>query len=248
MSSFSPRPTATRASVPRSWFYSALALAGLAVALIGFTPTFFLPSVRGEFRAPPIVYVHGAFAFAWLLLFVAQTQLGRLRQLRAHRRLGYVAAGIAGGVVISGIAVGLWATRRDLAAGEGDLARGQFVNILLELVVFGGLVLAAVRKRRDREWHKRLLLLATISVLGPAWFRFRHLFPAVPNPLVTFSLLADAVLLVVIGQEVVTRRRLHVAYWTIGPLMVAVHLAELFLSQSRPWLAAARILLSEPGA
>ncbi len=86
-----------------------------------------------------------------------------------------------------------------------------------------------------------------MSVLGPAWFRFRHLFPSVPNPLVTFSLMADAVLLIVIGHELVSRRRLHIAYWTVGPAVVAVHLAELFLSQTRPWLAAARVLLGETG-
>jgi len=143
LSSSSPNPI-TRPSAPRSGFYSLIAVAGLAVAVIGFAPTFFIPSLRGEFRAPSIVYVHGAFAFAWVLLFVAQTQLVRLRRLRAHRRLGYVSAGVAGGIVVTGVAVGLWATRRDLDAGQGDFARGQFVNILLELVVFGLLVLAAV--------------------------------------------------------------------------------------------------------
>jgi hypothetical protein len=42
--------------------------------------------------------------------------------------------------------------------------------------------------QRDGASHKRLLLLATISALGPAWLRFRHIFPAVPQPFVTFSL------------------------------------------------------------
>lgn len=228
--------------------YAIMALAGLAVAVIGFAPTFFIPSLRGEFHAPIVVYLHGALAFSWLLLFVAQTQLVRLRRIAVHRTLGYVGATIAAGIAMTGIAVGLWATRRDLAAGQGDFARGQFVNILIELVVFCGLVGAAVLKRHDREWHKRLLLLANISVLGPAWFRFRHIFPSVPNALVTFSLMADAVLMIVIGHEVLTRRRVHVAFWTVAPLMVAVHLAELFLSQSRPWIAAARALLGEPPA
>lgn len=227
------------------WLYPGWALAGLAVALIGFTPTFFLPGARGEFEAPAVVHVHGLFAFGWLLTFVAQTQLIRLRRVAWHRRLGILGACCAAGFVIAGVPVGLWATRRDLAAGMGDLARGQFVNILIELVVFGGLVAAGLLTRRDREWHKRLLLLATISALGPAWFRFRHIFPAVPYPFITFSLLADAVLLVVIGQELAARGRVHRAFVTVAPAMVAVHLAELFLSQSAPWLAIARRLLNE---
>lgn len=232
---------------PRSWLYSGWALAGLAAAIVGFSSTFFLPSLRGEFRAPPVVYIHGAFAFGWLVLLVAQTQLVRIRRVQWHRRLGVVGASCAAGLVLTGVPVGLWATRRDLDAGLGDVARGQYVNILIELAVFGGLVLAGVLKRHDREWHKRLLLLATISVLGPAWFRFRHLFPAVPHPLITFSLLADAVLLAVIGHELATRRRVHIAFVTVAPAMVAIHLAELFLSQSPPWLALARRLLGEAG-
>jgi len=203
--------------------------------------------MRGQFLAPPVVHLHAAFAFGWVLLLVAQTQLVRIRRVRWHRRLGVVGASFAAGLVLTGVPVGLWATRRDLDAGLGDVARGQYVNILIELAVFGSLVLAGVLKRHDREWHKRLLLLATISVLGPAWFRFRHLFPAVPNPLITFSLLADAVLLVVIGQEWASRRRVHLAFVTVAPAMVAVHLAELFLSQSPLWLALARRLLGEAG-
>lgn len=230
-----------------SWLYSGWALAGLAVAVAGFSPTFFLPSARGEFHAPLVVHLHGLLAFGWLLMVVAQTQFVRMRRVAWHRRLGILGATCAAGFVVTGVAVGLWATRRDLAAGLGDFARGQFVNILIELAVFGGLVLAGLLKRRDREWHKRLLLLATISALGPAWFRLRHLFPWVPYPLVTFSLLADAVLLAVIGQELATRRRVHVAFVTVAPLMVAVHLAELFLSHTTPWLTLARRLLGEAG-
>jgi uncharacterized membrane protein YozB (DUF420 family) len=222
------------------------AAAGLAVALAGFTPTFFLPSLRGEFRAPPIVWVHGALAFGWILMFVAQTQWIRRRAIRMHRRIGYGTAGIALGLVATGVPVGLWATGRDLAAGLGDVARGQFVNILVELAVFGALVGAAVWLRRDPDWHKRLMLLATLSVLGPAWFRLRHWFPSVPNPLVTFSLLADSIVLVVVAHEYAQRRRLHPAYWAVAPAVVAVHLAELFLSQTRPWLSVARTLLGEP--
>lgn len=237
----------SRERAPKSWLYSGWALAGLAVAVVGFASTYLLPGIRGEFRAPPIVHIHGLFAFGWLLILVAQTQLVRTRRILWHRRLGVAGASCAAGLVLTGVPVGEWATRRDLAAGLGDIARGQYVNILIELAVFGGLVLAGLLKRHDREWHKRLLLLATISVLGPAWFRFRHLFPDVPNPLITFSLLADAVLLVVIGQELATRRRVHIAFKTTAPLMVLVHLAELFLSQSPPWLALARRLLGEAG-
>ena len=81
--------------------------------------------------------------------------------------------------MISGVAVSLQAVRRELAAGGGDVVLRVFVNNLIGFLIFGSLVAAAVVLRRDSESHKRLLLLATMSVLGAAWSRFDQFFPAV---------------------------------------------------------------------
>lgn len=48
--------------------------------------------------------------------------------------------------------------------------------------MFTGLVAAGLINRRRPEVHKRLMLLATLLILWPAWFRFRHFFPGVPRP------------------------------------------------------------------
>jgi len=72
-------------------------------------------------------------------------------------------------VVISGVAVSFHGTRRELAAGVGDVVLREFVNNVIGILIFGSLVAAAVVLRRDSESHKRLVLLATIFVLGPAW-------------------------------------------------------------------------------
>ena len=231
----------------RSLFFPWMSFAFLAVALAGFSTTFFLPLFRGTFQAPAIIYVHGALLFAWLLLFIAQAQLVRTRQVPLHRRLGWAGAALGVAIVGSGIAVGFHATARDLAAGGGDDARGQLVNIVIEMLVFGALVAAAVAVRRDRESHKRLLLLATISILGPAWFRFRHFLPGLPNPLVVLSLVADSILLVAIAYDLFAYRRVHPVYLWVGGAMVAVHMTELFASESALWLRVSRTLLGEAG-
>ncbi len=235
----------TQPSPTRSAFVTWMALGGLCVALLGFSTTFITPLMKGDFEAPSIVYVHGALFFSWLLLLLYQAELVRARRIAAHRRSGWVGAAMAIAMAVSGGAVGVWATRRDLAGGLGDAARGQFVNILIEMGVFLGLVVAAVVLRRNRGWHKRLLLLATISILGPAWLRFRHFLPGVPNPFVTFSLIADSVLLIAVGHDLVTTRRIHSAYVWVGTGMVAVHLVELAASDTRLWVAVARVLLGE---
>jgi hypothetical protein len=235
-------------NVARTPFFLYLAIAFLAIALTGFSTTFFVPLALGTFDAPSIVYVHGVLLFGWLLLFLSQSALARSRNLTAHRRSGWAGACLAMAIVVSGIYVGVFAARRDLAATGQDWPFGAFVNIVIEMVVFGSLVAAAVASRRSPESHKRFLVLATISALGPAWFRFRHFMPFVPNPLLTFSLVADSVLLVVLARDWLTLKRVHPVYIWAGGAMVATHIIELAASESQLWLRAGRWLLGPAAA
>lgn len=229
----------------RSGFFLHMAWAFLAIAIIGFSTTFFFPLARGAFTAPPIIFIHGALLFSWLLFFILQAWLIRSRSVSLHRRIGWFGAVLCAAVVVSGVLVGLFATRRDLAADGGTFALGQFVNILLEMLLFGSLVAAAIALRRDGDSHKRLLLLATISVIGPAWLRFRHIFPSVEHPFIVFSLIADSVLLIAVARDLFVYKRVHPTYIWAGGTMVAVHMAELFASESPIWLHTARWLLGE---
>lgn len=231
--------------VTRSPFYLQLALGFLAIALAGFSTTFFIPLARGSFSAPPVIYIHGVLLFGWLLLLITQALLVRQRNLRVHRQLGLAGAVLCVAIMVSGVWVGVFATRRDLAAGGDAFVQGQFVNILIEMALFGALVGLAIAWRRDPESHKRLLVLATISALAPAWLRLRHLFPAVPHPFVTFSLLADALLLVCMARDWIVLKRVHPVYLWAGGAMVAVHAIELMAIRSTPWLRLSRWLLGD---
>lgn len=220
----------------------------LAIALIGFSTTFFIPLARGAFQAPAVIHVHGLLLFGWLLFLILQASLIQARHVREHRLVGQLGVVLCIAIIVSGVFVGLHATRRDLAAGGDEFVEGQFVNILIEMLLFGLLVGAAIVLRRDGESHKRLLMLATISALAPAWLRFRHLFPAVPNPFWVFSLLADSLLLVAIARDWIASRRVHPVYLWAGGAMVMVHVVELLAIRSAPWLRLSRWLLGGAGA
>ena len=77
----------TTSVATRSGFFLYMSLGFLAIALIGFSTTFVLPLARGTFVAPPVIYVHGALLFAWLIFFIAQASLIRVRNVSVHRRL-----------------------------------------------------------------------------------------------------------------------------------------------------------------
>jgi uncharacterized membrane protein YozB (DUF420 family) len=100
------------------------------------------------------------------------------RDIARHRKLGMAGLLLAAGVVVTGVLVGLHATRRDIANGGDDFVVGQFVNILIEMLLFGALVAAAIAMRRDSEAHKRLLLLAAIR--SEPWLRLSRWLLGLP--------------------------------------------------------------------
>jgi hypothetical protein len=86
-------------------FYCGAALVLLALALAGFTPTFFARDVAVLGPLPPAALVHGIAGTAWLALFALQAALVAARRVAWHRRLGLVVAAMAIGFVASGAVV-----------------------------------------------------------------------------------------------------------------------------------------------
>ena len=112
-SSRKPRPAAG------SRFYIAMGVVGLFAALTGFATTFFMPVAAGTFHAPLVVYLHGACAFAWVIIFAIQPWLIRRRNFGQHKQLGYAGLGVAIGFAMTAMPVAAFATARDVASGGG---------------------------------------------------------------------------------------------------------------------------------
>ena len=214
---------------PRSRLFLWAGAFGVAVAIIGFAKTFFYPLITGTFTAHPLVYVHGVFLFAWVAFFVAQAWLVHRRKLRSHRKMGWAGGAIAAGVVLSTLAIATLASRRTAASGAHVQANGELLVIMIEMTMFSALIVSALLVRKRPEVHKRLMLLALIGSLGPAWFRFRHYFPEVGNPLFFYSvLLADSLILIAAMSDLLRNGRVHWVYPTVGGAMFIVHLVEVF--------------------
>jgi len=112
-------PHVVRARPSRSWFFSIVGGIGLFAVAIGFGRTYAVPMARGTFVASAAVHVHGALAFAWVLLFVAQPLLVRWGRLGWHRRVGRAGLPLAVGVAVTMVPAGVFQATRDAAAGGG---------------------------------------------------------------------------------------------------------------------------------
>lgn len=167
-----PRRMAVADNHPSRGFYSGAALAIAAVMFVGFSRNYYLRAWLGTRVITFMVHVHGLVMTAWVLLFVTQTLLIARHRVDLHRNLGIFGAGLAAVVFGLGVFTITHSIERQKPGADSTTFLELFVAFDgISLLVFAGLVLAGVLYRRRREIHKRLMLIAMISLLPPAYGR-----------------------------------------------------------------------------
>ena len=151
--------------------FHAVAVAALAATLfVGFAKTFYF---RMFLDSPPLAQaaqLHGIIATVWVALHYTQVRLVAAHRVDLHRRLGIFAALVAALLAVQAISMAI----ANAAAGHGPPGRDplQFLSVPLgTTTMFALFVGTALVLRRKREWHKRLMLLATMTLLVPAMGR-----------------------------------------------------------------------------
>jgi hypothetical protein len=125
----------------------------------------------------------------------------------------------------------------------GETAISSIVGTFTTAVIFAALVLAGVLTRKNSETHKRFMLLATLVLLWPAWFRFRHYFPDVPRPDIFFAVvLADSLIFIGALRDWIVLRRVHPVWLICGTGIVIENVAEVILFDSSMWRAVAHVV------
>jgi uncharacterized membrane protein len=219
----------------RSRYFLTAAFLALAVVLIGFWKTFILPSFQGTFTAPSVIYIHGALLFAWTLFLVTQSILIRRKNLKLHRKLGWAGPVLMIGVAVSTTASGVYVLRRDVAE-QTHIAISSFLGTLTTPIIFAILVTAGIIYRRRPEIHKRLMLLAMISIIWAAFGRFRHYFPPFEQAMLVFQgIIPTSMVFLVMLWEKFTRGRIHPVYFYAGLPLVAEAAAEIYFFDSSGW-------------
>ncbi|MFN4316227.1 MAG: hypothetical protein ACK4E0_18215 [Chitinophagaceae bacterium] len=215
---------------PRAAFFFHLSLFSLLLVVAGFFLTFIKPSLQGRFKAPPIVYIHGMLALAWVLLLLAQTWLVRQRRTLLHMRLGRIGMLLAIGILITMVPMGQFQTQKDLAAGLGEFAYPVQLGTIISGLLFASLVALGIYWRKRPATHKRLLIIATIVLLWPAWFRLRHYFPQIPRPDIWLAYVAaDSLILVCWLWDWLKNRQIHLSWLFAGLFVIVEQGLEVFV-------------------
>jgi hypothetical protein len=196
-------------------FYAGIALFSLLAIAIGFSTTYFIPMSRGTFSAPARVHLHGLSALTWVSLLLFQAVLIRTKRVRLHKRIGQAALPVATVIWASGILTAAWAARRDLPS-QGPAAEASLTGTVIGLSLFLAFVAAGYFTRRRPAAHKRWIALATIAVLWPAIFRWRHLLPPMSRPDIVLGMfVADAPILIAMLRDRFRFGEVH-PVWLVG--------------------------------
>jgi hypothetical protein len=143
-------------------------------------------------------------------------------------------------VFIVGVAVSVETLRRNGGPPGGD-PRKFFAIPLGDITTFGVLVGAAVQQRQQSDTHKRLMLLATISLLTAAVGRFLPQMGMGGAPNLFYG--TDVFVLALVIYDLVSRGRVHPATLWGGAMVVGFKpLLFYVVAVTSPWLALADAL------
>jgi hypothetical protein len=205
-------------------FFLKSAIVMALVVVTGFSTQFALG--RSTFASPLRVHLHAVVFMGWVAIYVTQNVLASRGSLALHRRLGWVATGWMIAMVVLGFVVTIAMVRNGTTPFFFQPVQFMVFDPMT-VVTVAALTFAAVRLRRQTDWHRRLHYCAMALVMTPAFGRL------LPMPfLIPFAFEATimcALLVISVGMIRDKRRSgaVHPAWlWGAGTILGAVLLTE----------------------
>lgn len=209
-------------------FFPALGLVILGVVILGFGQTYFFVGMLRAKLPNTLVHIHGALYVSWIFLLTIQPLLVATGRLKWHMRLGYLGMILPPLMVVFGVLTVFDFIRRD--DGTDIPPQLLMVGDFMELALFVGLTSWGLLLRRHAASHKRLMILGTMAILGPAIARW----PIPFNPLGIFSIQLALPLLVVL-YDLWSSRRVHRSTTIAYAMIVVALLSVLPIGGLRVW-------------
>jgi uncharacterized membrane protein YozB (DUF420 family) len=206
------------------------------VCFVGFAPSFYLKSYLDPHRELSVLlHVKGFVFSAWIILFLVQSVLIVRGSRALHQRLGWIAPVLAAAMVVLVAAATVEEMRRipPFPPPAVALALNTF-----DTVVFAILVGAAVFYRKKSDWHKRLMLSATLILVGAPIVRILLMVEGRMSIglLILDVLLVDLVILLCFAMDLSSRRRIHPAYVVGLGMLMADQITTFSVMSWQPWI------------
>ena len=216
------------------WLYRVVAAVSALVVFIGFSRSYFLRPLFRNTSLDLLLHLHGAIMTLWFLLFALQVSLVEKGRILLHKRLGIAGATLATLLSVMAFLITVYSAKQ---VGDFRPPTPFLALVLISFIPFPILVGGAIFYRRQSEIHKRLMLLATVSILGAALVRFPLKLSETGAAIFMLGA-TDTLILGSVVFDTVKHRRLHPAF-AIGTLCVLVfQLGAALLAPSDAWATA----------
>jgi len=245
--------TITSTAVARPWiavdFYAWMALACVLTAFLGFIPTYWTPLVAGQFSAHPIVHMHGIAFFSWTIFALVQTSLVPAGRVALHRSVGLAGISMATLLTMLGLLAALNSMLGSMATGRSYDGEAFLIVPLTIIATFAVLFALSIANIKRPEIHKRLMLMATVSVLNAPVARplLSWVWPLsgptdVPPVWINVPACWLSYLLIVAAMiyDWRTRGRVHNVYLIALPILIVLAYIVIPISETAAWHAFAR--------
>ena len=222
------------------YFYFAMSIVMGGLTVWAFSNTVDVRLLHANPPRPGLLWFHSAIFSAWIVLFIAQSALVRVRKVSVHRTLGWFGAALAATMVVSGFVVSVVMLRFEMTLLHRPSV-ASFLSILwADMIIFGACMALAIYFRKKPEYHRRLVFMASCQLMQAAFVRFHYIgfhdlfYPALD-------------LLIVIGilRDLVVDGRVNRIYLYVFPAIIVLQAWASYLERANPtrWQAATHAIL-----
>lgn len=221
----------------RRGFFAMIQLYMAACVFAGFAPSFYLKPAHA-LAMPWEIHVHAGVMTLWIVFMAVQGVLPARGGVRLHRTLGWWGAGVAALVMITGWMITVRGVHDgwdpfNLGSGEA-FAAIPFRDLCTFAVFF---VIGLMTRKSAPEAHKRMMVLATLSVIPAGLARLGAFVP--PEGILVLN---HAPIAAMVVYDLVTQRRVLTSTWAGSAFLVAMTPICIAMGKTQGWQDLVRAL------
>jgi hypothetical protein len=222
------------------YFYFCMSLVLAALVIVGFGRTVNAHLFHANPPRPALLWIHGAAFSTWVVFFIVQSALVRVRKVSVHRLLGWFGAALAALMVVLGFIISVVMGRFDInVLQQKDVA--SFLSVpWADMIIFAVCIALAIYWRKKPEYHRRLVFIASCELMDAAVGRFDFIFDH--N---LFYLVLDFLIVLGIVRDRVVDGRVHKVYLYALPPIIALQNLAVYMWRANPawWATATHAIL-----
>jgi hypothetical protein len=211
------------------YFYFFVSLLFATVVVRGFSHTINDSLLHAAPPRPLLLWIHGAAFATWVVFFIAQSALVRVRRVNWHRLMGWFGAGLVTVMVPRGVAIAIVMGRFDkvqLHLSDAD----AFLSIpFYDMLAFSVIIALAIYWRKRPEFHRRLMFVGTCGLMDAAFARIDFVYDHR-----LFFVCVDLLIVLGVARDLFVDGRVHTVYRYALPVVIVGQNFALYLWRVDP--------------